>query len=339
MTLTLGLSRCGLLGGIAFAAALTFALTAPPLSGTARAEAAPLLMASGYPEDNFMTANIRLFLDEIVETAGVEVDLKSNGALISLNSIKAAVQKGQIQLGEVRLGVHANEEAMLDLAGVPFVAPDYPTVWLLKDIQKDYVSNWFESQGLVLLYQAPWPGAGFYTQGPMTGLENLKGQRLRIPNAPMQTMGNLMGYNATVLPFAEVPQAFSTGLIQAMFTSPQTGIDIQAWDHTDHFTYVGASLATNAVFMNRRAFDALTADQQAAIRTAADRAELRGWEMSSKATVEQIEILREKGMIIDTLPSDIAARLDEIAPQLVEDWLAVASPEAIEVYQRYLDLR
>ncbi|WP_288960834.1 TRAP transporter substrate-binding protein [uncultured Sulfitobacter sp.] len=334
MTLTLSITRRRLFAGFALAAGLATGLSSVP----AAAET-PMLMASGYPDSNFMTVNIRMFLDEIADTADISVDLKSNGALIPLNSIKGAVQKGQVQLGEVRLGVHANEEPMLDLAGVPFVAPDYSTVWLLKDFQKDYVSNWFESQGLVLLYQAPWPGAGFYTKGPMQSLENLKGKRLRIPNTPMQSMGNLLGYNAVLLPFAEVPQAFSTGLIDAMFTSPQTGIDIQAWDHTDHFTYVGASLATNAVFMNRRAFDALTPDQQAAIQVAAEHAELRGWEMSAAATEAQIVTLQDNGMTIGTLPADIAARLDEIAPQLVGDWLEIASPEAVEVYQRYQKLR
>ncbi|WP_023852013.1 TRAP transporter substrate-binding protein DctP [Ponticoccus alexandrii] len=331
MTFVSSLTRRRFLAGLTLAAGLS--AVAPAAADTR------MLMASGYPEDNFMTVNIRMFLDEITETAEIAVDLKPNGALIPLNSIKGAVQKGQVQLGEVRLGVHANEEPMLDLAGVPFVAPDYPTVWLLKDMQKDYVSDWFDSQGLVLLYQAPWPGAGFYTKGPMDSLEAIQGKRLRIPNTPIQSMGNLMGYNAVLLPFAEVPQAFSTGLIDAMFTSPQTGIDIQAWDHTDHFTYVGASLATNAVFMNRRAFDALTPDQQTAVRTAAARAELRGWEMSAAATEAQIVSLREQGMTIGTLPEDIAAKLDEIAPQLVQDWLNIASPEAAEVYHRYQALR
>src|SRR3546814_8984876 len=67
-------------------------------------------------------------------------------------------------------------------------------------------------------------------------------------------MGEMLGFNATILPFAEVPQAFSTGLIEAMFTSPQTGIDIQAWDNTSHFTYAGAMLNKNAVIVSERYF-------------------------------------------------------------------------------------
>ena len=67
-------------------------------------------------------------------------------------------------------------------------------------------------------------------------------------------MGTLLGFNATILPFAEIPQAFSTGLIEALFTSAQTGVDIQAWDNTKYFTNVGAILSKNALILNKRAF-------------------------------------------------------------------------------------
>ena len=90
----------------------------------------------------------------------------------------------------------------------------------------------------------------------------------------------MLGFNATILPFAEIPQAFSTGLIEALFTSPQTGIDIQAWDNTKHFTYAGAIFSKNAVIVTNKAFNALSKADQSHV-LAADRAELRGWEMSA----------------------------------------------------------
>src|SRR3546814_1307313 len=100
-------------------------------------------------------------------------------------------------------------------------------------------------------------------------------------------MGEMLGFNATILPFAEVPQAFSTGLIEAMFTSPQTGIDIQAWDNTSHFTYAGAMLNKNAVIVSERYFSALSPEDQRNLLAAAERAELRGFEMSAQTRSEE----------------------------------------------------
>src|SRR3546814_17402791 len=88
-------------------------------------------------------------------------------------------------------------------------------------------------------------------------------------------MGEMLGFNATILPFAEVPQAFSTGLIEAMFTSPQTGIDIPAWANTSHFPYAGAMLTKNAVLVSARYFSALSPADQRNLLAAAARAEPR----------------------------------------------------------------
>ena len=43
--------------------------------------------------------------------------------------------------------------------------------------------------------------------------------------------------------------------------SPQgTGIDIQAWDNTSHFTYAGAIYSKNAVIVNLKSWNRLDAD-------------------------------------------------------------------------------
>lgn len=45
---------------------------------------------------------------------------------------------------------------------------------------------------------------------------------------PPRTWPPPLGFEATILPFAEIPQAFATGLIDALFIPPQTGIDVRA---------------------------------------------------------------------------------------------------------------
>src|SRR5688572_6941993 len=84
-------------------------------------------MASGYPESSFFTQNIRQFIKEVDEKSGgkLKIDLRSNDSLIKLDAIKRSVQSGQIQIGEIRLGVYGNEGAMYNLDNTPGVATDY----------------------------------------------------------------------------------------------------------------------------------------------------------------------------------------------------------------------
>ncbi|MEL6964688.1 MAG: ABC transporter substrate-binding protein, partial [Pseudomonadota bacterium] len=119
---------------LAAGAVLTVASSAAALAQT-------WIMASGYPEDNFHTKNIRLFIEEVEANTDLTIDLQSNDTLIKLDAIKTAVQRGQVPIGEIRLGVYGNEDPMNILAGLPFIAPDYDSAWLLKDLQKPYFDN------------------------------------------------------------------------------------------------------------------------------------------------------------------------------------------------------
>lgn len=296
------------------------------------------VMASGYADGNFMTQNIRQFIDEVKESTGGELDitLHSNGTLIKLDGIRRAVQRNQVQIGEIRLGSYSNEDPMYSLAAVPFLAPDYDSAWKLKDAQAPYFDKLFGETGLKVLAYQPWPGQGFYTKDPVNSTADFEGKKLRIYSKPTQDMGNMLGFNATILPFAEIPQAFATGLIEALFTSPQTGIDIQAWDNTSYFTYAGGLLSKNAIVVNQEAFDALPADVQTALVKAGEAASKRGWEMS-KATLEaQMGMLAEKGMTVTDAPEQVTAEMKKIGTKMLADWRANASDEANKVVDVFL---
>ncbi|MEM7041834.1 MAG: TRAP transporter substrate-binding protein [Pseudomonadota bacterium] len=295
------------------------------------------IMASGYPEDNFHTQNIRLFIEEVEAKTDLTIDLQSNDTLIKLDAIKTAVQRGQVPIGEIRLGVYGNEDPMNILAGLPFIAPDYDSAWLLKDLQKPYFDTTFGEDGIKVLFYSPWPGQGFYTQFPVSSVDDFSDKKLRIYSTATQQMGEMLGFQATILPFAEIPQAFSTGLIEALFTSPQTGIDIQAWDNTSHFTYAGAIFSKNAVVVNAAMFDGLPPETQEAILAAAETAEERAWTMSAETTEAQMKTLEENGMTVAEAPETVIEEMNEIGLEMMKSWREEASPEANAVLDEFLE--
>lgn len=297
------------------------------------------IMASGYSEDNFHTKNIRAFIADVEKTTSVKINLNSNDSLIKLDAIKTAVQRGQVPIGEIRLGVYGNEDPMYILAGLPFIASNYSEAWMLKDLQKAYFADKFAKDGMRILYYTPWPGQGFYTKTPVASTDDFKGKKLRIYSTATQKMGEMLGFNATILPFAEIPQAFSTGLIEALFTSPQTGIDIQAWDNTKYFTYAGAILSKNAVIVSEKYFAALSDADKAGILAAAAKAELRGWEMSAQTTSDQMKVLAKNGMTTSNAPPQVIDAMKKIGVVMMDDWRKTASPEAAAVLDRYLALQ
>lgn len=313
------------------ALALTMGLAAPAFAQTS------WTMASGYPESSFFTQNIRQMIKEIEEKSGgkLKIDLRSNDSLIKLDAVKRAVQSGQIQIGEIRLGVYGNEAAMYNLDNIPGVATTYEQATKLKDAQKPFFEAMFKKNGLRAITYVAWPGQGFYTKEPLKGLADLKGQKLRIYSKQTQIMGEKLGMEALILPFAEVPQAFSTGMIQSLWTSAQTGTDVQIWDYVKHFTYTGTMHNKNAILVNERAFRQLDPATQKVVLEAGEAATARGWDLSRKAGEERENVLKSHGMTVAQSPKDILDAIEAAGKGMVADWLATASAEEKAVYETY----
>ncbi|MBN9454802.1 MAG: TRAP transporter substrate-binding protein [Bosea sp.] len=294
-------------------------------------------MASGYPESSFFTQNIRQMIKEIEEKSGgkLKIDLRSNDSLIKLDAVKRAVQSGQIQIGEIRLGVYGNEAAMYNLDNIPGVATTYDQATKLLEAQTPFFEAMFKKNGLRAITYVAWPGQGFYTKAELKGLADLKGQKLRIYSKQTQIMGEKLGMEALILPFAEVPQAFSTGMIQSLWTSAQTGTDVQIWDYVKHFTYTGTMHNKNAILVNERAFRQLDPATQKVVTEAGAAATKRGWDMSQKAGEERENVLKSHGMTIARSPKDILDAIDAAGKGMVADWLGTATAEEKAVYETY----
>ncbi|MBI4184476.1 MAG: TRAP transporter substrate-binding protein [Proteobacteria bacterium] len=292
--------------------------------------------ATGIPESNFLNEIIQQFVKSAEDASGgkFKVTLHTNSTLIKRANIPRAVQLGQVQMGDVDMPGLTNEDIMFSLDYLPGVAPASKEQELLWKFQKPYMEKYFADRGMMLVFVAYWPGQGFFTKAPAKTPEDFKGQKMRISNAATQKMGNMLGFNSIVLPFAEVPQAFSTGMISAMYTSAQTGVDTQVWDHVKHYYYVGDGTKMGFV-VNRAAFDKLDKDVQDALLKAAEKAYAISYKMKDEADIGMRNLLRQKGMIVEDAPSVILNAYHAVGRQMVEEWRKQASPEAIKILDAY----
>ncbi|TEA77032.1 TRAP transporter substrate-binding protein [Allopusillimonas ginsengisoli] len=298
-------------------------------------------MATGYPENSFFTKNIRQFAQEVEqESAGrLKLDIRANSTLIKHDAIKRAVQSGQVQAGEIRFGVYGNENPVYNLDGLPNIAANYKEAMLLADAQAPFFDKLFGKNGMRVISYVAWPGQGFYTKKEIKSVDDFKGMKLRIYSKPTQKMGEMLGFDAIILPFAEVAQAFATGLIDSQFTSAQTGIDTQAWDNVKYFMYSGTLHNKNGIIINERAFRKLDDDVQKIVLEAGKRATQRGFEMSKQASDETLESLKKHGMHVSQAPQDVQDALAKIGETMMDDWRNTANPEEQKVLDDYLAMK
>lgn len=294
-------------------------------------------MATPYPDGNLHTRNIREWLAAVEANTGgrIAATVHSNGSLLPMPQIKRGVQQGQVQLGEILLTAYSNEEPFFDADAIPFVVPDLAGARRLGQLQKQYVEARLARQGLTLLYMVAWPAAGFYTNVPLDSMEVLKGARFRTYSPMTNRFATLVGATPTLVQVAELAQAFATGVVQMQVTSAQTGVDTSAWDYCKYFTPANFTMTKNAVFMSRRAFEALSRDDQAMLRATALQAEDRGYRYAAENDEQSIARMREKGMTIGTIPANVMADLRRIGEQMGREWVEKAGPDGQKLLEEF----
>ena len=296
-------------------------------------------MPTPYGDATFHTQNIAQFAEEVAAATdgALEMTVHSAGSLFPHAEIKNAVRSGQVPIGEFLLSRLSNEDLAFGVDGQPFLATSYEDAKKLWDAQKPVVTELLAAQGLVPLFSVPWPAQGLYTNGEITSAEQLKGLRFRAYNAQLEEFAGLAGAAPVQVEVPDIPQAFATGQVEAMMTSPSTGANSSAWDFVTHYGAVDGWLPKNIVVVNQRAFERLPEDVQAAVMEAAAAAETRGWEMSAAEAEAKKQVMADAGMTIYDPSETLVGELQAIGTQMLEGFEANASDAAKQILDGYRD--
>jgi len=316
----------------------TFAVLAAALAFSAGAQAATSwTMTAEQPDANYLTQNARQFADEVkAATAGaLEIKVQSNSTLLKRPEVKRGVQQGVVQIGEVLVSALGNEDPLFEIDSVPFLASSFDESEKLWKATRPLLTQRLDKQGIVLVYGSPWPPQGIYTKKPVAALADLKGTRFRAYSASSSHMAALMGAVPTTVQTPEVPQAFSTGVIDAMLTSPATGVDSKAWDYVKYYYDAQAFIPQSFVIANKRAFQRLPAEVRQAVLDAGAKAEIRGWQTARAKTRELTDTLARNGMSVEPLPAQLAKELQAIGATMVSDWSKKAGADGQQLLDAY----
>ncbi|MFQ6554303.1 TRAP transporter substrate-binding protein [Aestuariibius insulae] len=294
-------------------------------------------MPTPYGDSTFHTQNIAQFADDVrtATDGGLDITLHSAGSLFPHAEIKGAIRNRSVPLGEFFLSRLSNEDLAFGLDSQPFVATSYEDAARLWAAQEPVITELLAEEGLMPLFSVPWPAQGLYTNGEIATVDDLAGLRFRAYNAALEEFATLAGASPVQIEASNIPQAFATGQVEAMITSPSTGVNSTAWDFVTHYTPINAWVPKNIVVINKRMFDGLDADTQAAVLAAADAAELRGWEMSAAEAESMTAALEENGIIVYQPSATLIEGLQSIGETMLGTWDTAASNSARAVLNTY----
>lgn len=294
-------------------------------------------MPTPYGDGVHHTKNVRLFADEVTKQTNGELKIvvHSGASLFKHPEIHRAVRTGQVPIGEMFMGLLGNDNPIFKADNIPFLASDFVSAGRLWDATRPSIEKALEKDGLKLLYAVPWPPQGFYTKKPISSGADLAGLKMRAYSPTTSRLAVLLKATPTTVQTPEIPQAFSTGIIDAMVTSPSTGVSSQSWDYVTDYTDTQAWIPKNMVIVNLRAFKRLDSEIQEAVMKAATSAENRGWEMAQAETASKTATLAENGINVAKPSGKLKADLMAIGKTMGNEWAKEAGPLGKEILSAY----
>jgi TRAP-type C4-dicarboxylate transport system substrate-binding protein len=294
-------------------------------------------MPTPYGDSTFHTQNISQFTDDVrtATDGALDITIHSAGSLFPHAEIKGAVRNRSVAIGEFFLSRLSNEDLAFGIDSQPFVATSYEDAAKLWAAQQPVITDLLAEQGLMPLFSVPWPAQGLYTNGEIATVEDLNGLRFRAYNAALEEFATLAGAAPVQIEASDIPQAFATGQVAAMITSPSTGVNSTAWDFVTHYSPINAWVPKNIVVVNKRVFDGLDAETQAAVLAAAETAQTRGWDMSAAEAESMTAALAENGITVYEPSAELIAGLEGIGATMLENWKANASDAALAILDAY----
>ncbi len=316
----------------ASAMALGLAATAPAMS----AEEWDMPMA--YADSNYHSQNGKLFAEAVGICTGGEltITVHAGGSLFKGNEIKRAVQTGQAKIGERLLSAHQNENPLYGIDSVPFLATSFAESDKLWNSVRDMLAESLASEGLVLLYSAPWPPQGIYFDREINSVADMDGIKFRAYNVATSRFAELTGMLPVQIEAADLTQALATGVASAFISSGSTGYDRKVWEHLSHFYDTQAWLPRNYVFVNKVAFDGLDTGKQNCLLSAGKLAGAAATARAEQLAGWYLAQLAANGMSVQEPDEALTVELAAIGAQMAAEWAQTAGDAgqaAIDAYK------
>ena len=295
-------------------------------------------MALAYGAGNFHSANATEFAKNVTDKSGGKLTIVTHpgGSLFKGGEIFRAVRTGQAPIGERFMSALGKEDPLLEVDSQPFLATNYGAAMRLYKASKPEIVKGLDSKGLVFLYAVPWPAQGLYSKKEINSVADLKGLKFRAYNTATIRIAELTGMAPTKIEAAEISQAFSTGAVESMITSPTTGKNKKIWENgVGYFYDIAAWFPKNMVIVNKDAWNKLDEATQKLIMSEAAIAEKKGWDLSKKGNRDDKKALADAGMKVGKVNTALKKHFKEVGATMSKEWADRAGARGQAVLAAY----
>ena len=175
-----------------------------------------------------------------------------------------------------------------------------------------------------------------YSKKEINSIADLKGLKFRAYNSATIRIAELTGMAPTKIEAAEISQAFSTGAVESMITSPTTGKNSKIWENGVKYFYdIAAWFPKNMVIVNKDAWNKLDEATKDLVMKQAALAERKGWQLSKQGNVGDKKALADAGMIVGKVNAPLKAHFEKVGETMANEWSQKAGSRGAAVLASY----
>ena len=262
--------------------------------------ATDLKIATVAPEGSGWRQELRVSGRQIKDRTSGRVNIKFYGGGIQ-GSDKKVLRKSRI--GQLQGGVFTSnslEERYADLLiyGLPMQFTSQEEVDYVRQRMDAKLTAGLEKAGFVSYGFAGGGFAYFMTSKPVTGLAELRGQKIWVPDGDQTSYVAMQALNLSpvVLPITDVMTGLETGLLDIVATPPIGAVILQWYTRAKYVTDQPLSYTLGVLVIDRQALTAVSPADQAIIKEIISALYVRLDAQNRLDNIKAVQALRANGL-------------------------------------------
>lgn len=313
------------------------ALCAAGLPGKAAFAATSLDFSTILPDGNFHTENAKRYASEVAKATNGEVKIviQAGGSLgFKGPEHLRAVRDGLVPMADILVSQQSGDAPLLGAESLPFLVNNIDELRTLHKHLRPEIEALANKANQKILYMVPWPTQYFYMRTRSENLAGLKGQKVRVYDKNAQDMCTALGMSPALIPWGETIPALASGAISGVMTSAVSGVDGRLWEFVKYVYPTNHTWTCQMVNISLDAYKKLPSAAQKSMEQIGQQLEPTFWENSKRMDQESLKRLKDNGMEIMTISSDMTREMHARTAPLIEGFIkrVPASEKPLRAY-------
>ena len=270
-----------------------------------------------------------------------------DGAGLRSQELLLLLKQGTVPFATLSLSAASAKDLELNAVDLAGLNPDFATLRRSAAAYRAHLETvLLERYGLEMLALYTYPAQVVFCNKPITGLDSLKGRRIRTASATQGDWAEALGAQPVITPFAEIVASMTAGSIDCAITGTMSANTIGLHERATHLHTAALTWGLSVFVANGAAWAALPVELRALLKRELPQLERNIWDESQRETDEGIAcnvgaaacLNGRKGRMsaVRPSPADEQRRREIFTAAVLPRWLQRCGPACAEIWNRTL---